>query len=162
MRLEDGEEVRAKRAVPRCPKYPECKTTMPLEDEVPVEAPNVPCPTCGGVMRVRTAGSGSFWPAPAIQTARDAPFTLQILSRMREGSWWASHEAGKNFGCSAYPACTFGLWDRPLKQPCPACVIPSWFRSTKTKGDYQQCPVQGEVRRGRRGGAEELSGTVDR
>ena len=25
------------------------------------------------------------------------------------------------FGCSAYPACTFVVWQRPVAEPCPKC-----------------------------------------
>lgn len=148
-----------------CPKYPECKTTMPLEDEVPVEAPNVPCPTCGGVMRVRTGRFGKFLACASYPDCKGTrPFTLQIpCPECGKGELVERRtKRGKNFfGCSAYPACTFGLWDRPLKQPCPACSYSILVQKhTKTKGDYQQCP-KCKAKFGEEG-AEELSGTVDR
>ena len=69
---------------------------------------------------------------------------------------------GKSFfGCSRYPECTFAVWDRPVKQPCPACAYPILVeKRTKTKGDYLQCPkckmrVESDT-------GEALSGTVDR
>ncbi|MEK7316995.1 MAG: type I DNA topoisomerase [Candidatus Eisenbacteria bacterium] len=151
-----------------CPKYPECKTTMPLDDEVPVEAPNVPCPTCGGVMRVRTGRFGKFLACASYPDCKGTrPFTLQIACpECGKGELVERRtKRGKNFfGCSAYPACTFGLWDRPLKQPCPACNYSILVqKSTKSKGDYQQCP-KCKAKFGEDGadGAEELSGTVDR
>ena len=150
-----------------CPKYPECKTTMPLEDEVPVEAPNVPCPTCGGVMRVRTGRFGKFLACASYPDCKGTrPFTLQIACpECGKGELVERRtKRGKNFfGCSAYPACTFGLWDRPLKQPCPACAYPILVQKhTKSKGDYQQCP-KCKAKFGEEGaeGAEELSATVD-
>ncbi len=150
-----------------CPKYPECKTTMPLEDEVPVEAPNVPCPTCGGVMRVRTGRFGKFLACASYPDCKGTrPFTLQIqCPECGKGELVERRtKRGKNFfGCSAYPACTFGLWDRPLKQPCPACAYPILVQKhTKSKGDYQQCP-KCKAKFGEEGaeGAEELSATVD-
>ena len=151
-----------------CPKYPECKTTMPLDDEVPVEAPNVPCPTCGGVMRVRTGRFGKFLACASYPDCKGTrPFTLQIACpECGKGELVERRtKRGKNFfGCSAYPACTFGLWDRPIKQPCPACNYSILVqKSTKSKGDYQQCP-KCKAKFGEDGadGAEELSGTVDR
>ncbi|HEU4725997.1 MAG TPA: type I DNA topoisomerase [Candidatus Eisenbacteria bacterium] len=155
-----------------CPKYPECKTTMPLEDEAPVEAPNVPCPTCGGVMRVRTGRFGKFLACASYPDCKGTrPFTLQIqCPECGKGELVERRtKRGKNFfGCSAYPACTFGLWDRPLKQPCPACAYPILVQKhTKSKGDFQQCP-KCKAKFGEDGGtdgtdgAEELSGTVDR
>src|SRR5262249_29532216 len=44
-----------------CPRYPECKTTMPVEEEqTPSEAPTQPCPECGSPMRIRTGRFGKF------------------------------------------------------------------------------------------------------
>ena len=32
---------------------------------------------------------------------------------------------GRNFyGCSAYPACKFVVWQRPIPEPCPKCEAP--------------------------------------
>ena len=28
------------------------------------------------------------------------------------------------FGCSAYPTCTYVLWQRPVAEPCPQCGAP--------------------------------------
>ncbi|HET9951303.1 MAG TPA: type I DNA topoisomerase [Candidatus Eisenbacteria bacterium] len=152
-----------------CPRYPECKTTMPLEDEAPVEAPNVPCPTCGGPMRVRTGRFGKFLACQNYPDCKGTrPFTLQIpCPECGKGELVERRtRRGKNFyGCSAYPNCTFGLWDKPLQEACPACSYPILVQKhTKTKGDYKQCP-KCKAKFGEEGneeGAEELSGTVDR
>ena len=152
-----------------CPRYPECKTTMPLEDEAPVEAPNVPCPTCAGPMRVRTGRFGKFLACQNYPDCKGTrPFTLQIpCPECGKGELVERRtKRGKNFyGCSAYPACTFGLWDKPVQQACAACSYPILVQKhTKTKGDYQQCP-KCKAKFGEEGneeGAEELSGTVDR
>ncbi|TMQ61685.1 MAG: type I DNA topoisomerase, partial [Candidatus Eisenbacteria bacterium] len=64
------------------------------------------------------------------------------------------------FGCSRYPSCTFGIWDRPVQQACPSCAYPLLVQKrTKTKGDYLQCPkcktrVDAEA-------SEATSGTLD-
>jgi DNA topoisomerase-1 len=151
-----------------CPRYPECKTTMPLEDEVPAEAPNVPCPTCGGPMRVRTGRFGKFLACASYPDCKGTrPFTLQIpCPECGKGELVERRtRRGKNFyGCSAYPNCTFGLWDRPVKQPCTACAYPILVQKmTKTKGDYQQCPkCKAKFGEADSEGTEELSGTVDR
>ncbi len=49
---------------------------------------------------------------------------------------------GKAFyGCSRYPACSFGIWDRPMKQACPSCGSPILVQKrTKAKGEFLQCP----------------------
>jgi DNA topoisomerase-1 len=67
---------------------------------------------------------------------------------------------GKSFfGCGRYPACTFAVWDRPLKQPCPSCAYPILLQKrTKTKGDYLQCPkCKARVDEG----SEAVSGSLD-
>jgi DNA topoisomerase-1 len=28
------------------------------------------------------------------------------------------------YGCSAYPACNFVVWQRPIPEPCPKCGAP--------------------------------------
>jgi DNA topoisomerase-1 len=151
-----------------CPGYPECKTTMPLEDEIPAEAPNVPCPTCGGTMRVRTGRFGKFLACSSYPDCKGTrPFTLQIpCPECGKGELVERRtRRGKNFyGCSAYPACTFGLWDKPVQKPCPVCAYPILLQKhTKTKGDYQQCPkCKAKVAEDGTADEEELSGSVDR
>jgi DNA topoisomerase I len=149
-----------------CPRYPECKATMPLEEEgVPAEAPTALCPTCGSAMRVRTGRFGKFLACSRYPECKGTrPFTLQIACpkciqgelverRTRRGKAF--------FGCSRYPECDFGIWDRPVKQKCPNCDSPILVQKhTKSKGDYLQCPkcktrVESET-------TEPLSGTLDR
>jgi len=149
-----------------CPRYPECKATMPLEEEgIPTEAPTALCPKCGGPMRVRTGRFGKFLACERYPECKGTrPFTLQIACpqcgqgelverRTRRGKAF--------FGCSRYPECKFGIWDKPVKQKCPNCDSPILVqKSTKTKGDFLQCPkcrTQVET-----GNSEPLSGTVDR
>ncbi len=149
-----------------CPRYPECKATMPLEEEgIPAEAPTALCPTCGSAMRVRTGRFGKFLACSRYPECKGTrPFTLQIACpkcvqgelverRTRRGKAF--------FGCSRYPECDFGIWDRPVKQKCPNCDSPILVQKhTKTKGDFLQCPkcktrVESES-------PEPLSGTLDR
>jgi len=151
-----------------CPRYPDCKTTMPLEDEVPAEVPNVPCPTCGGAMRVRVGRFGKFLACSSYPDCKGTrPFTLQIpCPECGKGELVERRtRRGKNFyGCSAYPDCTFGLWDKPVQKPCPVCAYPILLQKhTKTKGDYQQCPkCKAKMVEDGTEGEEELSGSVDR
>src|SRR6266850_1622987 len=44
-----------------CPRYPECKTTMPVEEEAEsAVVPTQPCPLCESPMRVRSGRFGKF------------------------------------------------------------------------------------------------------
>jgi DNA topoisomerase-1 len=114
-----------------CSAYPECRYTRDLngegraEDEPTGEA----CPTCGRPMVVKHGRYGKFVACsgyPECKTTK--PVTLGIgcpqpgctgelvERRSRRGRTF--------FGCSAYPACTFVLWQRPVAEPCPKCGAP--------------------------------------
>ncbi len=148
-----------------CPRYPECKTTMPVEEDTESAAvPTQPCPLCESPMRVRSGRFGKFLACsryPECKGTRplglgvpcpDCGTGELVERRTRRGKAF--------FGCSRYPECKFGIWDRPLKQPCPACSYPILVqKQTKTKGDYLQCPkckhrVDAEA-------SEAVSGTLD-
>jgi len=148
-----------------CPRYPECKTTLPVEEEgMPTEAPTQLCPLCSGPMRVRSGRFGKFLACSNYPDCKGTrPFTLQIACpqcgvgelverRTRRGKIF--------YGCGRYPECTFAIWDRPVKETCPSCASPIMVQKrSKTKGDYLQCPkckTQVDVEAG-----DALSGTLD-
>jgi DNA topoisomerase I len=149
-----------------CPRYPECKTTMPVEEEsAPSEAPTQPCPECGSPMRIRTGRFGKFLACSRYPDCKGTrPFSLGVACpecgtgelverRTRRGKAF--------FGCSRYPACNFGIWDRPVKQACPACGSPILVQKhTQSKGDYLQCP-KCKARYDSEESKETLSGTTD-
>ena len=149
-----------------CPRYPECKATMPLEEEgIPTEVPTQLCPLCGSAMRVRTGRFGKFLACSTYPECKGTrPFTLQIACpQCGQGELVERRtRRGKAFyGCSRYPDCKFGIWDKPVKQKCPNCDSPILVqKSSKSKGDFLQCPKCRT--RVESGSAEPLSGTVDR
>ncbi len=149
-----------------CPRYPECKTTMPVEEEAEsTEVPTALCPLCSSPMRVRSGRFGKFLACSTYPECKGTrPLGLGVPCpdcgtgelverRTRRGKSF--------FGCSRYPECKFGIWDRPVKQPCPSCAYPILVqKQTKTKGDYLQCPkcktrIDAEA-------TEAASGTLDR
>ena len=148
-----------------CPRYPECKTTMPVEgQEEAGEAPKEVCPQCGSPMRVRSGRFGKFLACSRYPECKGTrPFSLGVPCpdcgqgdlverRTRRGKAF--------FGCSRYPDCKFGVWDRPVKHPCPSCGSPILLQKrTKTRGDYLECP-KCKHRIAQEAG-EALSGTLD-
>ncbi|HET9250689.1 MAG TPA: type I DNA topoisomerase [Candidatus Eisenbacteria bacterium] len=149
-----------------CPRYPECKATMPIEEEEgPTEVPTQKCPQCESAMRVRTGRFGKFLACSRYPECKGTrPFTLQIpCPKCGTGELVERRtRRGKPFyGCSRYPECDFGIWDKPVKQACPNCDSPLLVQKhSKTKGDFLQCPkcksrIESEA-------SEALSGTVDR
>ncbi len=129
-----------------CPGYPECKTTMPVEEEAEsTEVPTQPCPLCESPMRVRSGRFGKFLACSRYPECKGTrPLGLGVpCPECGTGELVERRtKRGKPFyGCSRYPACAFAIWDKPLKQPCPSCAYPIMLQKrTKTKGDYLQCP----------------------
>jgi len=129
-----------------CPRYPECKTTLPIEEEgesTPV--PTQPCPQCGSPMRVRSGRFGKFLACSTYPECKGTrPLGLGVTCPECGTGELVERRTrrGKPFyGCSRYPSCTFGIWDRPVKQPCPSCAYPILVQKhTRTHGDYLQCP----------------------
>jgi len=147
-----------------CPRYPECKTTMPIEEEAEsAEAPTQPCPVCESPMRVRSGRFGKFLACTKYPDCKGTrPLGLGVpCPECGTGELVERRtKRGKSFfGCGRYPACTFAVWDRPLKQPCPSCAYPILLQKrTKTKGDYLQCPkCKARVDEG----SEAVSGSLD-
>jgi DNA topoisomerase-1 len=114
-----------------CSAYPECRYTRDpngngrAEDEPTGES----CPSCGRPMVIKHGRYGKFIACsgyPECKTTK--PVTLGIACpqpgcagelverRSRRGRTF--------FGCSAYPACTFVVWQRPVAESCPKCGAP--------------------------------------
>jgi len=147
-----------------CPRYPECKTTMPIEEEAEsAEVPTQPCPICESPMRIRSGRFGKFLACTRYPDCKGTrPLGLGVpCPECGTGELVERRtKRGKSFfGCGRYPACTFAVWDRPLKQPCPSCAYPILIQKrTKTKGDYLQCPkCKARVDEG----SEAVSGSLD-
>jgi DNA topoisomerase I len=151
-----------------CPRYPECKTTLPVEEEgMPTEAPTQLCPQCSGPMRFRTGRFGKFLACARYPDCKGTrPFTLQIACPQCGTGEMVERRTkrGKIFyGCSRYPECTFAIWDKPVKETCPSCGSTIMVQKrSKTKGDYLQCPkCKTQVDQDAVAG-DALSGTLDR
>jgi DNA topoisomerase-1 len=152
-----------------CPRYPECKTTLPVDEEgMPAEAPTQKCPQCEGPMRVRSGRFGKFLACSNYPDCKGTrPFTLQIACPQCGTGELVERRTkrGKVFyGCSRYPECTFAIWDRPVKEACPSCGSPIMVQKrSKTKGDYLQCPkCKTQVESDTAEAVGGMSGTLDR
>jgi DNA topoisomerase-1 len=45
------------------------------------------------------------------------------------------------YSCSTYPACTYAVWNPPLKEACPNCAWPVLtLKVTKRRGAEKVCP----------------------
>jgi DNA topoisomerase-1 len=114
-----------------CSAYPDCKYTRDLSGrERPEDEPtDETCPTCGKPMVIKHGRFGRFIACsgyPECKTTK--PVTLGIACP-QEGCTGAlvqrrSRRGRFFYGCSAYPGCTFVLWQRPVADPCPKCGAP--------------------------------------
>jgi DNA topoisomerase-1 len=111
-----------------CSAYPECKYTKDLggRERPPDEPTDQSCPTCGKPMVVKHGRFGKFIACsgyPECKTTR--PVTLGIACPQPGCAGQLTERRSKRgktfYSCSAYPACTFSLWTRPVPHPCPRC-----------------------------------------
>jgi DNA topoisomerase-1 len=111
-----------------CSNYPDCKykRNLPGSERAEDQPTDEICPTCGKPMVIKHGRFGKFIACsgyPDCKTTK--PVTLGIACpqtgcagqlverRSRKGRTF--------YGCSAYPACSFVVWQRPVAEPCPKC-----------------------------------------
>jgi DNA topoisomerase I len=111
-----------------CSAYPDCRYTRDLSGNgrAADEPTDETCPTCSRPMVIKHGRYGKFVACsgyPECKTTK--PITLGIACpepgcagqlvarRSRRGRVF--------YGCSAYPNCTFVVWQRPIPEPCPKC-----------------------------------------
>ena len=111
-----------------CSNYPDCKykRNLPGSERAEDQPTDEICPTCGKPMVIKHGRFGKFIACsgyPDCKTTK--PVTLGIACpqtgcagqlverRSRKGRTF--------YGCSAYPACNFVVWQRPVAEPCPKC-----------------------------------------
>ncbi len=134
-----------------CSGYPECKSTKEIQRGeggkiTPQESPTTDekCPKCNSAMIVKRGRFGTFlacsaYPAckstKAISIGVNCPDCASPLAERRS-------KRGKAFyGCTAYPKCTFALWDKPLNEACPQCNSQYLLQKySKKEGAKIKCP----------------------
>ncbi|MCD6289220.1 MAG: type I DNA topoisomerase [Anaerolineae bacterium] len=103
----------------------EAERTMerrPVEDEPTGEI----CELCGHPMVVKYGRYGKFLACSNYPACRNTkPYLVKIGVRCPKcGSELVERRTRRGrvfYGCSAYPACDFSTWQRPLPTPCPSC-----------------------------------------
>jgi DNA topoisomerase-1 len=111
-----------------CSAYPACRYTRNIgggeraEDEPTDEV----CPSCGKPMVIKHGRFGKFIACsgyPDCKTTK--PITLGIACPEAGCGGELVERRSKRgrifYGCSAYPACKFVLWQRPIPEACPKC-----------------------------------------
>ncbi len=134
-----------------CSAYPDCKSTKEItrNDEgkyeiVKEQKVDEKCDKCGSLMLMKRGRFGVFlacssYPAckstKAISIGVNCPTCGSALSERRS-------KRGKIFyGCTAYPKCTFALWDKPVNEACPQCGSKYLLvKYSKKDGESHRCP----------------------
>ncbi len=135
-----------------CSGYPECRFTsdflrgpdgriqMTQGEERPEK-----CPQCEAAMSLKQGPTGPFLGCtryPECKGTRPLSTGVPCPLEGCEGELLVRRtRKGKTFyGCSAYPRCSFALWDEPVATRCPACGFPVMSRRSTKKGDVLLCP----------------------
>lgn len=126
-----------------CSNYPDCKTTKPLgeEKELNKEFSGEACEKCGKPMAVKRGRYGTFLGCSGYPDCKN-------IKKIQKTTGVACPQCGKGeivekkskggrifFGCNAYPACKFALWQKPTGEKCPTCDSLMVY----AKGDEQVC-----------------------
>ncbi|OGL09345.1 MAG: DNA topoisomerase I [Candidatus Rokubacteria bacterium RIFCSPLOWO2_02_FULL_73_56] len=133
-----------------CSAYPDCKykRNLPGQERAEDQPTDETCPTCGKPMVIKHGRFGKFIACSGYPECRTTkPVTLGIACpepgctgqlverRSRRGRTF--------YGCSAYPDCTFVLWQRPVATPCPTCGA-AFLTERAARGRVtQRCARQG-------------------
>jgi DNA topoisomerase-1 len=132
-----------------CSNYPDCKykRNLPGSERAEDQPTDEICPTCGRPMVVKHGRFGKFIACsgyPECKTTK--PVTLGIACPECEKGQMVERRSRKGrtfFGCSAYPDCTFVLWQRPVAEPCPKCAAPFLTERVARGRRVQRCWREG-------------------
>ncbi|MCS7158150.1 MAG: type I DNA topoisomerase [Blastocatellia bacterium] len=132
-----------------CTGYPECTNTRRIQRDGQLAAPDrtldEPCPECGAPLVARQGPYGEYiacsrrpaCPYVKLETLGipcprpDCQGEL-VVRRSRRGRIF--------YGCSAYPQCSFTVWDRPVNRACPQCGASFLLEKvTRRKERIQYC-----------------------
>src|SRR3989454_95316 len=114
-----------------CSAYPECKykRNLPGNERAEDQPTDELCPACGKPMVIKHGRFGKFIACsgyPECKTTK--PVTLGIACPQPGCAGQLVERRSRRgrvfFGCSAYPNCTFVVWQRPVMEPCPKCGAP--------------------------------------
>ena len=111
-----------------CSAYPECRYTRDLSgnQRVADEPTDETCPTCARPMVIKQGRYGKFVACsgyPECKTTKPVTLGIACPEPGCTGQLVArrSRRGRVFYGCSAYPNCTFAVWQRPIPEACPKC-----------------------------------------
>lgn len=113
-----------------CSNFPNCRYTEKTEEEKKIDEANGGeiCEKCGAKMVVKRGKYGAFLGCsnyPECKNIKRIENKTGIACpKCDKGEIVARRsKRGKTFyGCNAYPACDFALWNKPTGEKCPKCA----------------------------------------
>ncbi len=133
-----------------CSTYPDCRYTRDLNGNgrAEDEPTNETCPSCGRPMVIKHGRFGKFIACsgyPECKTTKPVTLGIACPEPNCTGELVERRSRrGRNFyGCSAYPACKFVLWQRPVAEPCPKCGAPFIIQRFARGRTVQTCAKEG-------------------
>ena len=126
-----------------CPNYPECKNTMPLDNDgkpapkdAVIEKTDKKCEICGSDMVLRAGRYGNFY---ACSHYPECKFTKPVYRETGVdcplcGGKVVQKRGKRNaifYSCENYPTCSFSSWDMPSGEKCPQCGKPLFLKKAK-------------------------------
>ncbi len=141
-----------------CSSFPKCKHTtnfrrksdgsIEIVHEEAKETGYV-CTKCGKPMVKKRGRYGEFLACSGYPECKNAMPIPTGVKCPRDGCHGelvqkASRRGKVFYGCSAYPACDFAVWDKPVPQECPLCGS-AYLLEKKAKGGelVLACPKKG-------------------
>jgi len=110
-----------------CSGYPDCRTVVRVAANaavVPPEPIDETCEACGAPMVIRTGRYGRFYSCstyPQCKNVKPIPIGVNCPQCGAPLAARRTKRGRTFYGCTAYPACDFTTWNRPLPEACPAC-----------------------------------------
>ncbi len=131
-----------------CSGYPECRTVVRIARAkvAPPEPTDQTCDKCGAPLVIREGRFGRFLSCSTYPTCKNVKPIPIGVNCPRCGAPLTARRTkrGRTFyGCSAYPACDFTLWNRPVPEPCPICSAPFLVEKRGKGGAKLQCVKEG-------------------
>ncbi len=132
-----------------CTGYPHCTNTRRIQKDGRVAAPDrlldETCPECGAPLVAKHGPYGEYIvcsrrPACSYRKVETLGIPCPRVECRGELVRRRSRRGRTFYGCSAYPTCTFTVWDQPVAQECPQCGASFLLeKTTRRQGRIRYC-----------------------
>ncbi len=133
-----------------CTGYPDCKNTMPLENqdgdgsaqEPDAQVTGEKCEKCESPMVLKSGKFGRFLACskyPDCKTTKPLSTGIKCPDDSGEIVERRTKKGKVFYSCGNYPKCKFATWYKPVNKTCPDCGAHMLIERRTKKGDYIAC-----------------------